>query len=144
MNPIQTRPVYLAGPVDESDDPSTWRDEIKAENPDVDFVCPVGDRGGYGDDPSETIEWCLRQASWCDVLVGMLGRAETVGTHYEVENALAHGRHVVVHAYDLDEVSTFVLERPEILVVDELDDALDLLLDGAGHSPSTRYPVTDD
>lgn len=132
------RPVYLAGPVDFTDDAAGWRDEIKRQNPGVEFVDPVATFPEYPPDPGEVVEWCLQQAERCDLLVANLGTAKTVGTHYEISRALAAGRTVVIAAPDPDQLSNFVTdrnwvdERGSIYYESTVSECLARLLDGSG------------
>lgn len=121
------RPIYLAGPVDDADDPTAWRDDLKESYPDLDFVDPVEVWPDYADDPKETISWCLEKAERCDVLAGMLGAADTTGTHHEIDRAVVHGRRVVAHIHDPAAVSKFVLEHPSIEITYDLEQAIQIL-----------------
>lgn len=113
MNNIN-RPIYLAGPVDYTDDPTSWRDELKAEYPDIDFIDPVEKFPNYPDDPGVVVDWCLEQAEHCDLLVGRLTTAKTVGTHHEISRALAAGRNVVIEGDDVTELSNFLTYRHSV------------------------------
>lgn len=122
---MSNRPIYLAGPIDQSDDPRTWRDRVKEMvPPSIEVVDPLDEHPEWPDDGSELIEWDLRQAASCDVLAGMMGSVPTTGTHYEIERALMNGNRVVVHLADKDAVSRFLLDRPLVLYTTSLGEAV--------------------
>ena len=120
--------VYLAGPIDQSDDPWSWRDEAKRLAPDgVQMVDPLDRFADWPDDPAKLIEFDLRQAASCDVLAGAMGSVPTTGTHYEIERAIMNGNRVVVHLADRENVSKFLLERPEVSITEDLEQAVQMV-----------------
>lgn len=132
--------IYLAGPIDQTDDPWTWRDRAKDLAPGgVELVDPLDRFQDWPEDGRKLIEWDLRQAASCDVLAGAMGSAPTTGTHYEIERAIMNGNRVVVHLADPDEVSKFLRKRPEVETTESLEEAVRLLTE-----PAERRAVADD
>ena len=87
------RAIYLAGPVEQDDSPRSWRDEIKQDYSDIEFLDPMDWQAEWEDDPVGCIE---RELSVCEthpILACNIGRdaPRTVGTHHEIAHALANG-----------------------------------------------------
>jgi len=89
--------VYLAGPIENLEDPKTWRDSIIASYPEIDFIDPLGWEDSWEEEPMWVIE---KQLSICEtnpVLVVNVGSegVRTVGTHHEIAHALSVGNEKV-------------------------------------------------
>lgn len=124
--------VYLAGHVDNVDDPVTWRDEVidKYEIEGLSFVNPVEEFKEYGDNPGEVVQWCLERAKECDgILVGRwYNDIPTYGTTRELHVANFNGRPVVMYYDgDLEDISYFIHDCLTG-VVDDMDRAITTLL----------------
>lgn len=124
--------IYLAGHIDNVDDPNSWRNEVKEryDMVDVNWVDPCEEFPDYGDDEYEVVRWCLDQIEECDgILVGKwYPDVPSRGTMREIGRARSIGKPVVLvyggFSFDL---SPFVRDCLTSLV-DELDEGIDELL----------------
>lgn len=123
--------VYLAGPVEQADDPRTWREDVKERFPDVDFVDPMDWQDGWEFAPKSTIGRELRTVEESAVLVCNIGSEapETVGTHHEISHALATGNQNIAVVPEGD-VAGFVEHR--VQQFETVEAALGHLIGGSG------------
>lgn len=106
------RDIYLAGPIDQADDPVSWRDWMKSTFGENYFVDPIDYfPDEYQDNREEVREWCEKKVTECDsVLVGGYSPdIATVGTIIEMKNAIDNDVPVVmVYPGDSDDISPFI------------------------------------
>lgn len=88
--------VYLAGPVDYTDDPESWRERAKDMFYGIDVIDPLcfnDDYGSYGD---EVVYTCLRRAKQCQyMLLNWDMETMTVGTFIEMGFAIHNNTSIV-------------------------------------------------
>lgn len=92
------RSVYLAGPIEADDSPRSWRDELRARYPEVDWIDPMDWQDEWEDDPSAIWERELETVRTTAVLACNIGTdaPRTTGTHHEIREALNHGQDVAI------------------------------------------------
>lgn len=121
--------IYLAGPVEQTDDPRTWRDVVKERFPDLSFIDPMDFQEDWHQDPEGVIAKELSVCESSPILACNIGSEcpRTVGTHHEIAHALAHGN-TRIAAVVKGRVPGFIEHRP-IAVFEEIEDALAHLTD---------------
>ena len=100
------RGIYLAGPIENDDDPRNWREDLKERHPNVPFVDPMEWQSEWESDPRLVIERELAVVRNNPVLVANYGSdaPETTGTDHEIAVALENEQPVgIVPAGDLPE-----------------------------------------
>lgn len=119
--------VYLAGPVEQSDDPRSWRDELKANFPSINFVDPMDWQKLWEEKPEKAIQRMLKTVERHPVLACKIGSEapRTVGTHHEISHALAHGNERVA-VVPTGEVAGFIAYR--VPTYPSANEALEALL----------------
>lgn len=120
--------IYLAGPVEQDDNAATWRDEIKARHPDVEFIDPMDWQDEWEQDPKLCI---AKELSVCErhpILACNIGRdaPRTVGTHHEIAHALAHGNDRIA-VVACGELPGFI-EHRDVMHFDDVDEAVKSLV----------------
>lgn len=131
--------IYLAGPVEQDDDPRTWRDDVKNRFPDVNFIDPMGWQEQWDSDPRSVVKRELQAVEENAVLACNIGAnaPETVGTHHEISHALATGNdHIAV--VPNGSVAGFIRHR-DIPIFDNVEDAVEVLWT----APTLRTGVSD-
>jgi nucleoside 2-deoxyribosyltransferase len=143
--------IYLAGPIDETDDGSTWRTRIgESLPPGVIAIDPF--HGVHGDGPrtaqvvDRTNRWMIHASD--GLLVNLEERAAAFGTIREIEFARAKGKPVVVVSPDIihslsahDVFQEDTLERGLGRLVEAITDRLEapavhpMLMIGFGEAP---------
>lgn len=130
--------IYLAGPVEQTDDPRSWRDHVKGSWPDLEFLDPMEWQQTWDEDPQAVIEKELTVCETQPILVCNIGAdgPRTVGTHHEISHALAHGNDRIA-AVCKGEPAGFIEHRP-IQMFERIADAIDWLA-----APSTEVRADD-
>lgn len=123
------RAIYLAGPVEQSDDPHGWRTDVKHRYPELDFIDPMDFQSDWNTDPLGVIHEELRVCETHPILAFNLGSEgpRTVGTHHEIAHALAHGNENIA-AVCRGEPAGFIKHR--VPVFDSVEAAMESLLPG--------------
>lgn len=105
-------PIYLAGPVEQTDDPHTWRDVTKSRFSDLEFIDPMDFQADWHEDPEAVIAKELEVCESHPILACNLGDdgPRTVGTHHEIAHALAHGNERIA-AVCIGEPAGFIKHR---------------------------------
>lgn len=79
------RTVYLAGAIERSDDPDSWRNELEEEFKHVRFINPMDSGIDPHEEPYRLVWWCFRQVQFSDyVIVNYEKGVETWGTPMEL------------------------------------------------------------
>lgn len=133
--------IYLAGPVEQDDDPRTWRDDVKDRHPDLTFIDPMDWQESWHEDPTGVIAKELAACEEAAILAGNIGgdAPRTVGTHHEIAHALAHGNTRIAAAVK-GSVPGFIEHRP-IEVFRSIDDAVAHL---SGRTTAEQEVAADD
>lgn len=120
--------IYLAGPVEQTDDPHTWRGIVKRRFPDIEFIDPMDFQRDWDDDPEGVVSTELAICESHPILVCNIGSGgpRTVGTHHEIAHALAHGNDRVA-AVCKGEPAGFIKHRP-VMLFDSIEEAVEALV----------------
>lgn len=90
------REVYLSGPIERSEDPRTWREEVDEEFGNVSFFNPLDMGLDPWEDRYELVWKQLRRIETCDfVLVNYIEGVETYGTPMEMMWAFLNNTPVI-------------------------------------------------
>lgn len=121
-----TEPIYLAGPVEQTDDPRSWRDVTKSRFPDLEFIDPMDFQTDWNEDPTGVIAKELGVCETHPILANNLGAdgPRTVGTHHEIAHALANGNDRIA-AVCVGEPAGFIRHR--VTVCDTVEEAIGVL-----------------
>lgn len=116
--------IYLAGPVENDDDPRTWRDELRERHPDINWIDPMDWQDEWETDPESVWERELETCRTGAVLVCNIGKdaPRTTGTHHEIREALNHGQPVAI--VPEGEISQVYREIEDVQVFGDVDEAV--------------------
>lgn len=112
--------VYLCGPFDNHYDPYTWRKNLGDKYGWMQVINPADKATMYDDDPEEVVDWCLRNAKECGILlIRWDAQSVTVGSFMEYGVALEHENVIVCWYVGDGDPSHFIQDTADFISIDE-------------------------